>query len=273
MLNVDTSQRKGSLKIYVWVYCLLVTCGTACFEVTLFNSGMIAQDQHKLRKSEFIPGYLKDHLVAILNSAYAFMILVGNGFFAVLPGYYCFVCCCMKTFFVHFVRKSKILITRQEYRRILKIYKEMNETMIMVDNFMSLPIFVSVVNILVTLFWLGYSFAFMPNVNSATSIFVAMGFIQYFVLLLITLPPAAAVNHAAARARETVLSLPGWFPKRYSIIKMYVRRRFMHKTALTLWKIYRIDKSLLISAIGTLISYGILFGTLGSVQNSNNENQ
>ncbi|GIY38483.1 uncharacterized protein CDAR_39211 [Caerostris darwini] len=94
---------------------------------------------------------------------------------------------------------------------------------------------------------------------------------EYFVLLLITLTPAAAANHAAAMQREIVLSLPAWFPKRYRIIKLHVHRKFMHKTALTLWKIYRIDKSLLMSSVGTLISYGILVGTLGSVPNSNNE--
>ncbi|GIZ04638.1 uncharacterized protein CEXT_164841 [Caerostris extrusa] len=99
-----------------------------------------------------------------------------------------------------------------------------------------------------------------------------MGFIQYFVLLMMTLPPAEAANQAAATAREIVLSLPGWFPKRYSTIKLLVCRRFLPKTALTLWNIYRIDKSLFISAIGTLITYGILLGTLGSVQSSNNKN-
>ncbi|GIY69932.1 uncharacterized protein CDAR_466961 [Caerostris darwini] len=99
-----------------------------------------------------------------------------------------------------------------------------------------------------------------------------MGFLQYVLLLLITLIPAAAANQAAAIARAIVLSLPAWFPKRYSIIKRRVRRKFMQKTVLTLWKIYRIDKSFLISAIGHLISYGILVGTLGSVQNSNKEN-
>ncbi|GIY56326.1 uncharacterized protein CDAR_613031 [Caerostris darwini] len=97
-----------------------------------------------------------------------------------------------------------------------------------------------------------------------------MGLVQYFVLLLMTLPSAAAANQAAATAREIVLSLPGWFPKRYNIVKLLVCRSFMHKTALTLWNIYRIDKSLLISA--TLITYGILLGTLGNVKSSNNEN-
>ncbi|GIY94381.1 uncharacterized protein CEXT_369191 [Caerostris extrusa] len=99
-----------------------------------------------------------------------------------------------------------------------------------------------------------------------------MGYLQYFVLLLITLTPAAAANQAAAMARKIVLSLSAWFPNQYIIIKLHVRRKFMHKTTLTLWKIYRIDKSLLIIAIGSLISYRILVGTLGSVQNSNNEN-
>ncbi|GIX88742.1 hypothetical protein CDAR_165101 [Caerostris darwini] len=83
MVRVDTIQRKGSLKIYIWVYCLLVMCWTACFEVALFNSRMVAYDQQRLRKSEFIPVYLKEHLVAILNGAYAFIILIGNGFFSV----------------------------------------------------------------------------------------------------------------------------------------------------------------------------------------------
>ncbi|GIY77253.1 uncharacterized protein CEXT_320781 [Caerostris extrusa] len=131
--------------------------------------------------------------------------------------------------------------------------------------------FISVFNILASLFWYGYSFAFPPNAGNVTNMCFAIGFVQYLVLLFITLSPAAAANQAAAMAREFVLSLPGWFPKRYGIIKVHVRREFMHKTTLTLWKIYRIDYSLIISAIGSLISYGILVGTLGSVQNSNKE--
>ncbi|GIY38495.1 hypothetical protein CDAR_39291 [Caerostris darwini] len=103
-------------------------------------------------------------------------------------------------------------------------------------------------------------------------LFFSMGFMQYFVLLMMILPSAAAANQAATTAREIALSLPGCFPKRYSTIKLLVCRSFMPNTSLTLWNIYRIDKSLLISAIGTLITYGILLGTLGSVQSSSNKN-
>ncbi|GIY94407.1 hypothetical protein CEXT_369371 [Caerostris extrusa] len=95
----------------------------------------------------------------------------------------------------------------------------MNDTMIIMDNFFNLPIFISVFNILAGLFWYGYCFAFPPNVSNATEIYVSAGFVEYFVMLLITLTPAAAANQAAAMAREIFLSLPAWFPERYSIIK------------------------------------------------------
>ncbi|GIY52836.1 uncharacterized protein CDAR_432651 [Caerostris darwini] len=272
MLHVYTIQKKKMLKIFIWVYCLFVTSVTVFLAVTVFNSGMVAQEQHKLRNSKIVAAHLKEHTVAILNGSFIFTTLVGNFFSGILPGYYCFVCCCMKEIFLHFVWKSKVLIARLDYPRILEIYKEMNETMIMMDDFLSLPILVSVVNILAGLFYYGFSFAFSPNVNNVTDMIVSIGFLQYFVLLLITLTPAAAVNQAAAMARKLVLSLPGWIPKRYSIIKALICRSFMGNTSLTLWKIYRIDNSLLISAMGTLISYGFLVGTLGSVQSSNNEN-
>ncbi|GIY03043.1 uncharacterized protein CDAR_511451 [Caerostris darwini] len=271
MLHAYTIQKKKILKINIWVYCLFVTFVAVFFEMTLFNTGLIANKQQKLRNSELIPAHLKEHSLAILNCLSTFMSLVGNCFFATLLGYYCFVCCCMEQFLLHFKWKSKLLIGRQDYQRIFAIYREMNETMIMIDNFLNFPIFISVFNILASLFWYGYSFAFPPNADNVTNMCFSIGFVQYFILLLITLSPAAAANQAAATAREFVLSFPGWFPMRYSLINLHVRREFMHKTALTLWKIYRIDNSLTIRAIGSLISYGILVNTLGSVHNSNNQ--
>ncbi|GIY87349.1 uncharacterized protein CDAR_371871 [Caerostris darwini] len=271
-LHAHTVHKKKMLKVYIWMYCLFVILGAAFFEMTFFRSGMIAYEQQELLDSEIIPAHLRQQFADFLYVSFPFTLLLANGFFALLPGYYCFACNCLKQFFLRFERKSKVLIAHHDYQRILEIYKEMNETMVMMNNFLSLPILVSVINILATLFWYGYSFAFVSNDNKVIGIFYSIGFIQYFVLLLLTLPPAAAANQAAVTAREIVLSLPGWFPKRYSTITLLICRSFMHKTSLTLGNIYRIDKSLLISAIATLITYGILIGTLGSVQSSNNKN-
>ncbi|GIY94409.1 hypothetical protein CEXT_369391 [Caerostris extrusa] len=83
--------------------------------------------------------------------------------------------------------------------------------MVMMEDFLYLPILISVFNILASLFWYGYSFAFSPNSDNVTYICFPAGFVKYFILLLMTLSPAASANQADAMAREFVLSLPGWF--------------------------------------------------------------
>ncbi|GIY94390.1 hypothetical protein CEXT_369241 [Caerostris extrusa] len=139
------------------------------------------------------------------------------------------------------------------------------------DNLLSLPILVSVINILSTLFWYGYSFVFVPYDNDMVDIFISTGFVQYFVLLMMILLLQLQLPTKLRRHRNCSV-FARLVSKRYSIIKLLVCRRFQPKTAFTLGKMYRIDKSMLISAIATLISYGIVVGTLGSVQSSDDEN-
>ncbi|GIZ04640.1 hypothetical protein CEXT_164851 [Caerostris extrusa] len=89
MLCVFTIQKKKMLKIFIWMYCLFVAFMTVFFEVTLFSTGLVAHEQHKLRNSELVPAHLKEHSVVILNCSFSFITFVGNGTFAALPGYYC----------------------------------------------------------------------------------------------------------------------------------------------------------------------------------------
>ncbi|GIY94410.1 hypothetical protein CEXT_369401 [Caerostris extrusa] len=62
MLRVYTIQKKKLLKIYIWVYCSFVTFVTVFFEVTFFNTGLIANKQQRLRNSELDPEHLKARL-------------------------------------------------------------------------------------------------------------------------------------------------------------------------------------------------------------------
>ncbi|GBN42939.1 hypothetical protein AVEN_116640-1 [Araneus ventricosus] len=74
---------------------------------------------------------------------------------------------------------------------------------------------------------------------------------------------ASAANKAALIARDIVISLPGWFPESYQELKLLIRQKYKKKVSLTLWKLYKIDNSLLISALGTLVTYGFLMGSVG----------
>ncbi|GFS92772.1 uncharacterized protein TNCV_1161791 [Trichonephila clavipes] len=117
------------------------------------------------------------------------------------------------------------------------------------------------------LFWGSYSIIFHTEEDYVTSVYLLGTLFNYFVLLLTVMLPPSAVNKASKVAKNTILSLPGWFPEHYKTLKMFICKRFKHQElALTLGKIYKIDKSLIISTLGTLVSYGILVGTLGTVQ-------
>ncbi|GBM03254.1 hypothetical protein AVEN_142545-1 [Araneus ventricosus] len=65
---------------------------------------------------------------------------------------------------------------------------------------------------------------------------------------------AAFANEAASSAREEILTLPIWFSQDDMTSKKQVPQRFKKKIALTLWKLYKIGKSLHVSALGTSIT-------------------
>ncbi|GFX10010.1 uncharacterized protein TNCV_4101491 [Trichonephila clavipes] len=155
------------------------------------------------------------------------------------------------------------------YQTILHVYQKITTAIAFADDFLSYPVFIIVLSSMAGLFWSTYSFVFVPRDDSMICICFLSGIVYYSTSLLIVMLTGAVANQAVVFARETVISLPGWIRQHYKELKMDIRQRFKHKTHFTLWNIYIIDKSLLISALGTLVTYGILIGTLGSVQGKN----
>ncbi|GFQ96647.1 hypothetical protein TNCT_143441 [Trichonephila clavata] len=79
---------------------------------------------------------------------------------------------------------------------------------------------------------------------------------------------AADANTAADVAKEAVMSLPGKIPQYYNELKIILRKDCKQNVCLTLWKMYKIDKSLIIYVLGVLMNYGILIATLGNLMYS-----
>ncbi|GBM47846.1 hypothetical protein AVEN_91833-1 [Araneus ventricosus] len=114
------------------------------------------------------------------------------------------------------------------------------------------------------LFWFGYTFAVYSLDNFGTYAFVLVGILFYLTLLLTILIPAAAANDALEEARDIVLSLPAWLPQQYKESEKFLLQKYKPKMVFTVWKIYEIKRSLLISSLGTLLTYGFLMGTIGN---------
>ncbi|GBL97792.1 hypothetical protein AVEN_231954-1 [Araneus ventricosus] len=130
------------------------------------------------------------------------------------------------------------------------------------DDFLSYPVFVSVLECMVGLFWSSNNVLLFYKTSDSRNMMIIYTVIgMYFILLLMLMVPAASTNEAARASRRLIDSLPGWFPQSGKEINSLILRMLKDEPALTLWKIYRIEKSLLISGIGTLVTYGFLVGT------------
>ncbi|GBM03299.1 hypothetical protein AVEN_142579-1 [Araneus ventricosus] len=144
------------------------------------------------------------------------------------------------------------------------MYQELSVTLTFTDDFLSYPVFVAVTDSMVGFFrscCIVLSL-YKSNHLSITTINVIIGMNSIFLLMLMV--PAASTNETARAARKLIGSLPGCFPQRSKEINLLLLRIFKDEPALTLAKVYRIEKSLLISAIGSLVTYGFLVGTFES---------
>ncbi|GIY32254.1 uncharacterized protein CDAR_451471 [Caerostris darwini] len=185
-----------------------------------------------------------------------------------LPGFYCFVCKYFNLKLNEFLSTSKILIVQKDYRRIFKIYQELARVLTFIDDFLCYSAFVFVLCGMVGLFWSICSFILFFDFDYLIYFCSFVVSMHYLMMMQMIILPASDINLGAQMARDVIISLPGWFPQQHDELKIRIRRGLNKKIGLTLWKIYKIDKSLFISAIGTLITYGVLVGTLGSIHSS-----
>ncbi|GFQ79280.1 uncharacterized protein TNCT_164431 [Trichonephila clavata] len=219
-----------------------------------------------IRSSDRIPDKLKEQLAEIHDVSLALAVIILHSLCLTFAGYYCFVCYCMKLYFLEFVTKSKDLILLNDYQSALQIYQELTETLIFANGFLAYPAFINMLCVMCGLFIFSYIFVFLPKDDFIIYVFTFGGLTIYLMSLIPMMLSGACCNRAARQARDMIVSLPGWFPQHYTMLKMIIRQKFKKKYALTLWKTYIINESLLMSALGTLITYGFLIGTIGIAQ-------
>ncbi|GIX99522.1 hypothetical protein CDAR_104521 [Caerostris darwini] len=110
----------------------------------------------------------------------------------------------------------------------------------------------------------------MLSNNFLVNLYCISAIFYYFFITLIIISIASSVNKSAELARDAIRCFAERFPHCYGELNFYSHLQMKQKPSLTLWDIYKIDKSLLISVLGTLVTYGYLVGTLGSVQELKN---
>ncbi|GFU69049.1 uncharacterized protein TNCV_4457761 [Trichonephila clavipes] len=131
------------------------------------------------------------------------------------------------------------------------------------NQHLSLLAFLAVIFTMTGLFSGGYKMAFHPNSTEAYFLSLFFSVIFYLSAQLMIMLSASVTNELANKVKCIVKCLPYrnaiQDPKRKFKFKKYLNQ----DNSLTLWKVYVMDWSLIITSIGTLLTYGILIGTLG----------
>ncbi|GFS75167.1 uncharacterized protein TNCV_718901 [Trichonephila clavipes] len=150
-----------------------------------------------------------------------------------------------------------------DMERFLVEYEVITRCMTSMDEHLSLPAFLAVFFTMTGLFWGGYRIAFNSGMTKNHFLSLIIPLIFYLSVQLLIMVSASVTNELANKVRRVIECLPyqnsTQDPKRIFRFKKVLN----HEDSLTLWKVYAMDRSLVFTSIGTLLTYGILIGTLG----------
>ncbi|KAG8194935.1 hypothetical protein JTE90_021396 [Oedothorax gibbosus] len=180
--------------------------------------------------------------------------------------FYSNVCAILKYLFGQLVEELQKSDIEEEYLRLLHIYREIINVMSIVEEHFSFPVCATMLTTMGGLFRTSYVVMFQADMDYPKYFYSLITGFAYGYSLVNLIVRASEANRYAEMARGAVVRLPGVLPKHYRQLKLVIRKEFKGKTVLTFWRIYVIDRSMLLSVLGTLATYGILVATLGNVQ-------
>ncbi|GFS48573.1 uncharacterized protein NPIL_508851 [Nephila pilipes] len=155
----------------------------------------------------------------------------------------------------------------EELNNLLSIYGYIAKLISDMDREFSFHTFATVVLCMSGLFWRGYSFVFHANVSIEGSVFMICSMILYLSFQLQIMISASATNELSRKSKNIVNNLVLQTSPKRQRLGYILRKNCSQDCTLSLWNIYVVDKALIISTLGTLLTYGMLVGTLGKALN------
>ncbi|GFR22203.1 uncharacterized protein TNCT_451 [Trichonephila clavata] len=268
-LEYSTDYRKR--KLIARFYCGLLYGLIVVYVFYYFYSGQRRLVKEHLKNSSFFKNILRipGNYAMIYRDVSLCCYSLGNSLaMTSTAACFTFMCIQMKALFHHLGTQIRDLKVRDDFYRLFDAYNELVAVVNLVDDVFSYSALVIVVNCMTGLFRVIYSLVFVREICFQNDFyFCFMGF-YYLIILLSVISMASETVQFGKHVQELIVSIPGSFPSHYHELKLLIKiKNVKRKVALTLWKMYAIDRSLVVSALGTFTTYGLLFATLGNVQN------
>ncbi|GFV49423.1 uncharacterized protein TNCV_1634971 [Trichonephila clavipes] len=201
--------------------------------------------------------YLVLLLLFIESSSFIIAIIA----LSIFVTYYSLTCSFIGNVFKRLLIGMHGLDTFTELKILLYIYKDIMYKLKDMDSEFSFLAFVSVLINTSGLFWYGYKIAFYTNEISGCMLYILSG-TSYMILLLQLMISASDLNELGKEIRVLIQCLPQETAESQPKVNFF-KKTLLQDNGLTLWKIYVMNRSLVICTFGTLLTYGIMLGTLG----------
>ncbi|GFY49322.1 uncharacterized protein TNIN_373641 [Trichonephila inaurata madagascariensis] len=180
---------------------------------------------------------------------------------SVFVTYYSLTCSFVRDVFKCLLVQMHRFESSNDFKMLHSTYECIMKKLNYMDSEFSFLAFVTILINTSSLFWDVYRLAFYKNTASGYVLYTLSG-IFFLVLLLQLMISGCASNELANEVRVLIQCLPRKSVENEQNINFF-KKTLLQDNGLTLWKIYVMDRSLVISLFGTLLSYGILLGTLG----------
>ncbi|GIY77166.1 uncharacterized protein CDAR_17371 [Caerostris darwini] len=151
----------------------------------------------------------------------------------------------------------------EEREKLFEAYGSISKSMRKMDEYFSCPIFIAILLNLFGMFCAGYWIAFHPKISLEYFLYMlcpVMSHLSHHLLLMIS---ASTTNEKGDEAKSILQCLLKHFHPEIRM-KIKYEKNMASKGNLTLWKMHVFDRSLVITTLGCLLTYGILLANLGS---------
>ncbi|GIY88624.1 uncharacterized protein CEXT_590621 [Caerostris extrusa] len=199
------------------------------------------------------------YIFQIVNFLFYVFLVCLNSLFAV---YYILTCTFIRILFEYLFKKLSRKHFTDDLKKWFDFYGSLINYMNKMDEYFSRPAFFTVLTHMFLLFWGGYRIAF--HWSSEYFLYMMSCGIYFLPSHLMFTISASLANETAHKTKQAVKCLLCQVPPHEKEIRIKFEKYLIQENNLTLWKIYTLDRSFIITSIATLITYGILIASLGN---------
>ncbi|GFS49008.1 uncharacterized protein TNIN_292801 [Trichonephila inaurata madagascariensis] len=204
--------------------------------------------------------YYCNEFIRIFSAFASFLWFFALSLFAL---YYIFTCSFIRVLLEHVLERTDSEILPEDLENFSVEYGNIARCTRILDEHFSQPVFLAVFYTMAGLFWGGYRAAFLPNKGMTYSLTLLIVLIYYLSIQVLIMVSASITNELSSKVKCVMqcLSYQNFIqdPQR----KFKFKKGLNQNNSLTLWNVYVMDRSLIITSVGTLLTYGIMIGTLG----------